>query len=422
MGRLRRLAAKKLRPWKRTIYITLSVVTTLIVVIVLLWYFLYYKCPFGKSCGPGGKCLKTTQWCDGVQHCLNGADESQCFRLQGIDFLLQSYSSKDKLWLPVCAEKWNDNYGSTVCVQMGYDRNFYGGSTEVSFRTSAPEGYLKLISGSTYKSPIQSQLKRSSQCSVKAVKLQCIECGKSLSGRIVGGTEAVNGAWPWQVSLQIYSQHVCGGAIISPSWILSAAHCFKPFSDPKIWAATYGDVYLPDLQPRRSVKRIICHQDFDTKTNAYDIALVKLNRPIIFTQRTVRPVCLPNAGLQVNSSSEAWITGWGQLYPSGPSPDILHQAQVTIYSKDICNNRYVLHGKVTKTMFCAGKLQGGVDSCQGDSGGPLVVKTGNVWWLIGITSWGYGCGLRTKPGMYTNVSFFREWIHKQMQDESQTEL
>uniref|UniRef100_A0A3B3X0X9 Peptidase S1 domain-containing protein n=1 Tax=Poecilia mexicana TaxID=48701 RepID=A0A3B3X0X9_9TELE len=247
-----------------------------------------------------------------------------------------------------------------------------------------------------------------------------------VSGRIVGGTEAVNGAWPWQVSLQIYSQHVCGGAIISPSWILSAAHCFKPFSDPKIWAATYGDVYLPDLQPRRSVKRIICHQDFDTKTNAYDIALVKLNRPIIFTRKTVRPVCLPNAGLQVNSSSEAWITGWGFaifiFYFSGPSPDILHQAQVTIYSKDICNNRYVLHGKVTKTMFCAGKLQGGVDSCQGDSGGPLVVKTGNVWWLIGITSWGYGCGLRTKPGMYTNVSFFREWIHKQMQGSGVTKL
>uniref|UniRef100_A0A3B3UFL6 Transmembrane serine protease 2 n=1 Tax=Poecilia latipinna TaxID=48699 RepID=A0A3B3UFL6_9TELE len=332
----------------------------LVVVVSMCVFAVYYKCPFGKSCGPGGKCLKTTQWCDGVQHCLNGADESQCFRLQGIDFMLQSYSSKDKLWLPVCAEKWNDNYGTTVCGEI-LNYNFI---------------YFFWFFSS--------------------------ECG----------TEAVNGAWPWQVSLQIYSQHVCGGAIISPSWILSAAHCFKPFSDPKIWAATYGDVYLPDLQPRRSVKRIICHQDFDTKTNAYDIALVKLNRPIIFTRK---PVCLPNAGLQVNSSSEAWITGWGQLYPSGPSPDILHQAQVTVYSKDICNNRFVLHGKVTKTMFCAGKLQGGVDSCQGDSGGPLVVKTGNVWWLIGITSWGYGCGLRTKPGMYTNVSFFREWIHKQMQ-------
>ncbi|XP_023198311.1 transmembrane protease serine 2 [Xiphophorus maculatus] len=423
MSRFRRRldsALKKLCP-RRSIFCGAIV---LLVVVILLWYFLYYKCPFGKSCGPGGKCLGTSRWCDGVQDCSNGEDESQCFRLQGIDFLLQSYSSDDDAWLPVCAENWNDSYGSTVCVQMGYDSKFYESSTQVSFHTSAPEGYLKLKSGSSYKSPIQTQLMHSPECSVRVVKLHCIECGKSFaapSSRIMGGSEAVKGAWPWQVSLQVYYQHVCGGSIISPYWILTAAHCFQTLSDPELWTVAYGDVHLSNLPTRRSAKRIVRHKKFDPKTNDFDIALLKLSKPIIFKQRTVRPLCLPNVGLQIHSSNGSWITGWGQLYSSGPSPDTLHQAPVTIYLPQICNHPYVLNGRVTETMFCAGNLRGGVDTCQGDSGGPLVVNSGNVWWLIGVTSWGYGCGLRTKPGLYGNISFFMEWIQKQMQDEWKVE-
>ncbi|PWA23165.1 hypothetical protein CCH79_00002239, partial [Gambusia affinis] len=389
----------------------------------LLWCYspgsgLYYRCPFGKSCGPGEKCLSFTRWCDGVKDCSNGADESQCFRLQGIDFLLQGYSSDDNAWLPVCAENWNDNYGSTVCVQMGYDSKFYESSSQVNFKASAPAGFLKLKSGSSSESPIQTQLMHSPECSVRAVKLHCIECGKSFaapSGRVVGGYEAVKGAWPWQVSLQVYHQHVCGGTIVSSYWILTAAHCFQTLSDPQLWTVTYGDVQLSKMPTRMPTERIVRHQKFDPKTNDFDIALLKLSKPIIFKQRTVRPLCLPNVELHMNNSKDAWVTGWGQLYASGPSPDKLHQAQVTVYVRELCNHRYVLNGRVTDTMFCAGKMRGGVDTCQGDSGGPLVFNSGNVWWLIGITSWGFGCGLKTKPGMYSNVSYFREWIQKQMQ-------
>ncbi|XP_054902671.1 transmembrane protease serine 2 isoform X2 [Poeciliopsis prolifica] len=419
MNRFRRHSEKLCRG-KYTFCVCLSMLIFLTVASILLWYFLYYKCPFGKSCGRGGKCLSTIQWCDGVQDCSNGADESYCFRLKGIDFLLQSYLANDNVWLPVCAENWNDNYGSTVCEQMGYDSEFYVSSTQVNFSISDPKGYLKLKSGSSYKAPIQTQLMHSPQCSVRAVKLHCIECGKSLaisSGRIVGGREAVKGAWPWQVSLQAFSQHMCGGVIISQNWILTAAHCFQSLHDPKIFTVTYGDVKLSSMPSKRSVKSIICHNNFDPRTNAFDIALVKVSKPITFKKKAVRPLCLPNVDIQINRSSQAWITGWGQLFLHGPSPDTLNQAPVTIYKPEICNNRFVLNGLVTESMFCAGVLRGGVDTCQGDSGGPLVVNTGGIWWLIGVTSWGFGCGIRTKPGTYANVSLVREWIHKQMQDE-----
>lgn len=134
------------------------------------------------------------------------------------------------------------------------------------------------------------------------------------------------------------------------------------------------------------------------------------------------------------------------LFFSGPSPDKLNQAQVTIYSQETCNRREVLDGQVTESMFCAGKLKGGVDTCQvslmhaclqhtptnactsmltwerssscvlqGDSGGPLVVKERNVWWLAGDTSWGIGCAWKNKPGVYGNITYFIDWIHQQMQ-------
>lgn len=128
------------------------------------------------------------------------------------------------------------------------------------------------------------------------------------------------------------------------------------------------------------------------------------------------------------------------MFASDPFPDILNQAQVEIYSRETCNRPQVLDGSVFETMFCAGKLRGGVDTCQvsrihictrrlcllgcdwlslcvlqGDSGGPLVVEEDNVWWLAGDTSWGIGCALRNKPGVYGNISHFIDWIHHQIQ-------
>ncbi|KAM8897428.1 transmembrane protease serine 2 isoform 2-T2 [Spinachia spinachia] len=398
---------------------SLCVLLILAVAATLLWYLLYYQCLLGRLCGSGGKCLSPSLWCDGVKDCSHGEDESQCFRLQGINFMLQGYSSDRKGWLPVCAENWDDDYGRDVCVMMGYKRQDYKSSTQTSAGSLASKGYMKLKPGSNHGSSMQSLLSYSQRCLGRAVKLQCIACGVSsapTSTRIVGGTQAAQGAWPWQVSLQISGNHICGGSIISPHWILSAAHCFQKNLYAERWNVQSGDVSLRQMSIRsgKRVKKIIIHAKFNRHNNDNDIALLRLYSPLHITS-TVMPVCLPNSAIDLSAGRQAWITGWGTLRTSGPSPDHLNQAEVTIYSRETCNRPLVLDGKVTETMICAGRLQGGVDTCQGDSGGPLVVKEGDVWWLAGDTSWGIGCALRNKPGLYGNVSYLINWIYEQMQ-------
>ncbi|XP_033834091.1 transmembrane protease serine 2 isoform X2 [Periophthalmus magnuspinnatus] len=402
--------------WKYILSTLMCVLLVVAVVSVLLWYFLFYQCFTGRSCG--GKCLSHSQWCDGVKDCAEEEDESQCFRVRGANFLLESYSSVQQSWIPVCADHWDSTHGKAVCQQMGYEGEDYGSFTQTS-SGSASQGYMKLNPTSDG-SRVQTQLSFSYSCSSRAVSLTCIACGLSSAGpssRVVGGTEAVNGAWPWQVSLQIQGKHICGGSIISSMWILSAAHCFQSYNRPNMWKVQYGDVSLSTMRTQlpKSVSKIVSHENYNSHTNDNDIALLKLSSPLTFSSR-VKPVCLPNVGVDLSAERQAWITGWGALQVSGSTPDKMNQAEVTIYSRATCNVPYVLNNQVTKTMICAGKLSGGVDTCQGDSGGPLVVKQDGLWWLAGDTSWGIGCASQNRPGVYGNVSYFINWIHVQMQN------
>lgn len=396
---------------------SLLVVLFLALGVILLWYLLEYQCLLGRSCGGRGVCLRPSQWCDGVTDCPDEDDESHCFRLQGTNFFLESYSSVSQRWLPVCADNWDDTHGRAVCQQMGFSSQDYVSFSETSIASSSFNGYLRLSDGSGNRS---FHLSHSQNCATRGVTLQCVGCGVTdvlPSSRIIGGTVAQNGAWPWQVSLQKNYRNACGGSIISPVWILSAAHCFKVDKTPDLWTVFAGDVSLLTSKGYlgKIIHKIIPHEKYNPTTSSNDIALLKLRTPLTFSS-TIKPVCLPHSGIELFTEQNSWITGYGYLNIHGTVPLTMNQAQVTIYSRETCNAKQVLNGQVSEDMICAGTLQGGVDACQGDSGGPLVVKKGGVWWLMGVTSWGMGCALPNKPGVYTNVTYFTDWIHEKMKN------
>ncbi|XP_068253997.1 ovochymase-2 isoform X4 [Nyctibius grandis] len=235
--------------------------------------------------------------------------------------------------------------------------------------------------------------------------------------RIIGGEEAVPYSWPWQVSVQISDEHICGGAVLAKEWVVTAAHCFNSkdlYRD--LWMVVTGlhDLTEQEHRQKRSVKQYIIHPSFNKTTMDSDIALLQLAEPLEFNHY-VRPVCLPAKEEAVQPSRVCVVTGWGAHEEDREKGKKLHQLEVPILVLDTCQSYYVnLPSKVTQRMICAGfPLEEGKDSCTGDSGGPLVCPSednSGFYTLHGITSWGFGCGRKSYPGVYTNVGVFVDWI------------
>ncbi|NXF91668.1 OVCH2 protein, partial [Eubucco bourcierii] len=235
--------------------------------------------------------------------------------------------------------------------------------------------------------------------------------------RIIGGEEAVPYSWPWQVSVQISDEHICGGAVLAKEWVVTAAHCFsskEPYRD--LWMVVTGlhDLTEQEYRQKRSVKQYIIHPSFNQSTLDSDIALLQLDKPLEFNHY-VHPVCLPAKEEAVQPSAVCVVTGWGASEEDREKGKKLHQLEVPILVPDVCQSYYInLPSKVTQRMICAGfPLEDGKDSCTGDSGGPLVCPSednSGFYTLHGITSWGLGCGKKSYPGVYTNVGAFVDWI------------
>uniref|UniRef100_A0A672UPP6 Peptidase S1 domain-containing protein n=1 Tax=Strigops habroptila TaxID=2489341 RepID=A0A672UPP6_STRHB len=234
---------------------------------------------------------------------------------------------------------------------------------------------------------------------------------KSSSLRIVGGlSSAETGDWPWQASLQYNNIHRCGATLISNTWLVSAAHSDTSleYFIEKLKTRQNWQLRPPSL--KRSIKTIIIHEMYQYPEHDYDIALVQLSKRVEFTS-SVHRVCLPEPSQTFLYNTYAVITGWGALTNDGPAPNGLQEATVKLIDSKTCNRKEVYDGDITPRMLCAGYLEGGVDACQGDSGGPLVTPDSRLmWYLVGIVSWGDECAKPNKPGVYTRVTYFREWI------------
>ncbi|XP_058529560.1 transmembrane protease serine 12 [Ochotona princeps] len=244
--------------------------------------------------------------------------------------------------------------------------------------------------------------------------------------RIVGGTEVPEGKWPWVVSLQIkygrISAHTCGGTLVRDRWVITAAHCTKDVRDPLKWRAVIGTNNIYRLKPHgkmMKVEAITVHPDFILETYVNDIALFHLKKAVKYSDY-IRPICLPFDVFQkLDEETKCFISGWGRTQEEGNGTNMLQEAAVHYISRQMCNSGLSYGGIIPNSSFCAGDEEGNFDTCRGDSGGPLMCYLPEYkrFFMMGITSYGNGCGRKNFPGIYSGPSFFQEWLTEHFSQE-----
>lgn len=229
---------------------------------------------------------------------------------------------------------------------------------------------------------------------------------------IVGGTVTQVTSVPWQVSLQSAAgAHFCGGSIVTPTWIVTAAHCVADGAPGRIVAGISRTSQSASGQIR-NVKRVISYPGYTDPTVGKDAALIELATPLTLdgtSVKAIRPITSASPAALTAPGVMATVSGWGTTTEGAQTlPDQLQSVQLPIVALTAANTAYNM--TLTDDQLAAGVAAGGKDSCQGDSGGPLVVMNGGEAALAGIVSWGEGCARANTPGLYGRVSSFAKWI------------
>jgi len=239
--------------------------------------------------------------------------------------------------------------------------------------------------------------------------------------RIVGGVSAIAHSWPWIINLT-FGGYVCGGTIIDDKTVITAAHCCDGFHKrPHLVKGVIGDHHY-DIkefgEKEYKASAVIPHPDYSRRTIANDICVVKFAEMELNSAPNAERACLPPAGWTPPDGQRCWSAGWG-IMSNGRPAETLQEVDLEIISDERCektkNSGYLVEG----AMMCAGWLEGGKDGCQGDSGGPLICADDKNQPIIsGVTSWGFGCGTKNSPGVWTKVSSYVDWIRSYMETQS----
>ncbi|KAK9881050.1 hypothetical protein WA026_014394 [Henosepilachna vigintioctopunctata] len=266
------------------------------------------------------------------------------------------------------------------------------------------------------------------------------ECGKQNSdNRIYGGVEADLDEFPW-MALVRYQQnggnliYGCGGSLIHSRFVLTAGHCLDTIVMKSKGLAKIHRIVLGEYDIRNKtdcfynkygtdcadpvqeiqVESTKIHPGYMSGYADHDIGIVKLMWKVGFTDY-IRPICLPSANLQLTKKDIYMISGWGKTPEEKGSP-VKRKARIEIVEREKCNE--FAEAPLDNSKICAGGTGDGVDACSGDSGGPLMLgrnlNNNYINFVIGIVSYGFGRTCGERPGVYTYVPYYVEWIQSSL--------
>uniref|UniRef100_H3CAT7 Vitamin K-dependent protein C n=1 Tax=Tetraodon nigroviridis TaxID=99883 RepID=H3CAT7_TETNG len=253
-------------------------------------------------------------------------------------------------------------------------------------------------------------------------------CGQLLIGRssytqsvdgllpwMVGGEVGKKGESPWQVLLlNAAGRFHCGGVLIDESWVLTAAHCLENSRTFRVRLGDYERLRSEGSEVTLKVAKAFKHPLYNRRLADNDISLLRLETPAPLSDYIV-PICLPGRRLaqQVlqRNGTMTVVSGWGKEdLQSSKFSSALNVIKVPLVDTDVCQQ--TMTHNVTTNMLCAGVVGQRMDACEGDSGGPMVTLYRRTWFLLGLVSWGEGCGDLDKLGIYTKVSNYLDWINQ----------